>query len=98
VLTDLGTLAGDSSSSANSINDSGQIVGVSQSDAAMRAFLYENGRMYDLNTLIDPASPLLGLVSLQQAVSINTNGWIAVNGTDSRDPGWTRAFLLIPGQ
>jgi probable HAF family extracellular repeat protein len=98
VLTDLGTLTGDSSSSANSINDGGQIVGVSQSDTAMRAFLYQNGRMYDLNTLIDSASPLLGVVSLQQAVSVSANGWIAVNGTDSRDPGWTRAFLLIPAQ
>jgi probable HAF family extracellular repeat protein len=98
VMTDLGTLTGDSSSSANSINDSGQIVGVSQTDSAMRAFLYESGQMYDLNALIDPASPLAGLVSLQQAVSISGNGWIAVNGTDSRDPGWTRAFLLIPSQ
>jgi probable HAF family extracellular repeat protein len=98
VMTDLGTLAGDSSSSANSINDGGQIVGISQSDTAMRAFLYESGQMYDLNALIDPASPLAGLVSLQQAVSISANGWIAANGTDSRDPGWTRAFLLIPSQ
>lgn len=98
VMTDLGTLAGDSSSSANSINDGGQIVGVSQSDSAMRAFVYDSGQMYDLNTLIDPASPLTGLVNLQEAVGINANGWIAVNGTDSRDPGWTRAFLLIPSQ
>jgi probable HAF family extracellular repeat protein len=96
VMTDLGTLAGDSTSSANSVNDSGQIVGVSQSDTASRAFLDENGQMYDLNTLIDPASALAGLVSLQEAVSISANGWIAVDGTDSRDPGWTRAFLLIP--
>jgi probable HAF family extracellular repeat protein len=98
VMTDLGTLSGDSSSSANAINDSGQIVGVSQTDTTMRAFLYQNGQMYDLNTLIDPSSPLAGAVSLQQAVSISANGWIAVNGTDSSDPGWTRAFLLIPEQ
>jgi probable HAF family extracellular repeat protein len=95
-MTDLGTLAGDSTSSADSINDSGQIVGVSQSDTASRAFLYENGQMYDLNSLVDPASPLVGLVTLDEAVSVSSNGWIAVNGTDSRDPGWTRAFLLIP--
>lgn len=97
-MTDLGTLSGDSSSSANSINDLGQIVGVSQSDTSKRAFLYENGQMYDLNSLIDPASSLAGVVSLQEAVGIGANGWIAVNGTDSRDPGWTRAFLLIPLQ
>ena len=95
-MTDLGTLAGDATSSANSINARGQIVGLSQSDTASRAFLYEKGQMQDLNSLIDPASPLAGLVTLQEAVSISANGWIAVNGTDSRDPGWTRAFLLTP--
>lgn len=95
-MTDLGTLDGDSSSSADSINDGGQIVGVSQSDAASHAFLYVNGRMYDLNSLIAATSPLAGLVSLEEAVSISANGWIAANGTDSRDPGWKRAFLLIP--
>lgn len=98
VMTDLGTLAGDSGSSADSINDTGQIVGVSQSDTSKRAFLYANGHMYDLNSLIDPASPLAGAVALQEAVGISANGWIAVNGTDSRDPGWTHAFLLIPLQ
>jgi probable HAF family extracellular repeat protein len=97
-MTDLGTLAGDTNSTANSIDDSGQVVGQSQSSTATRAFLYESGRMYDLNTLIDPASPLAGVVSLEEAVSISSNGWIAVNGTDSRDPGWTRAFLLKPAQ
>jgi probable HAF family extracellular repeat protein len=98
VMTDLGTLSGDTNSSADSINDNGQIVGSSQGDTTKRAFLYESGQMYDLNTLIDPASPLAGSVSLQEAVSISSNGWIAVNGTDSQDPGWTRAFLLIPLQ
>ena len=96
VMNDLGTLGGDTNSSADSVNDSGQVVGSSQSDTTKRAFLYENGHMYDLNTLIDPASPLAGSVSLQEAVGISSNGWIAVNGTDSNDPGWTRAFLLIP--
>ena len=97
-ITDLSGLQG-GNSAAYSINDSGQIVGVSSNDTdAQRAFLYETGQMYDLNSLIDPASPLTGLVSLQDAVGISANGLIAVNGTDSRDPGWTRAFLLIPAQ
>ncbi|HEX3843065.1 MAG TPA: DUF3466 family protein [Steroidobacteraceae bacterium] len=95
-MADLGTLDGDTNSSASSINDTGQIVGSSQSDTMTRAFLYENGKMYDLGTLIDPSSPLVGVVSLQEAVAISSNGWIAVNGTDSNDPGWQRAFLLIP--
>ncbi len=63
VMMDLGTLSGDTNSSASSINDTGQIVGSSQSDTTTRAFLYEGGQMYDLNTLIDPTSPL-GTVSL----------------------------------
>jgi probable HAF family extracellular repeat protein len=96
VMSDLGTLGSDANSSAGSINDSGQIVGTSQNDTTSRAFLYESGKMYDLNTLIDPASPLDGVVSLEEAVAISSNGWIAVNGTDANDPGWQRAFLLIP--
>jgi probable HAF family extracellular repeat protein len=95
-MEDLGTLTGDTDSSASSINDNGQIVGTSQGATASRAFLYQGGRMYDLNTLIDPASAPGGQVSLQTAVAISSNGWIAVNGTDSSDPGWSRAFLLIP--
>lgn len=99
VITDLGTLGGDLNSSANSINDLGQIVGVSSTDTdTSRGFLYQNGHMYDLNSLIDPASAFAGRVSLQAAVGISANGSIAVNGTDSQDPGWTRAFLLIPEQ
>lgn len=96
VMMDLGTLSGDTNSSASSINDTGQIVGSSQSDTTTRAFLYEGGQMYDLNTLIDPTSPLVGTVSLGDAVAVSSNGWIAVNGTDANDPGWQRAFLLIP--
>ena len=98
-MADLGVLQGDANSSASSINDLGQIVGTS-SDAAgtQRAFLYQNGQMYDLNSLIDPASPLVGQVALQEAVGVSSNGLIAVDGTDSQDPGWTRAFLLIPAQ
>ena len=97
VMTDPGTLRGDTNSSANSVNDNGQVVGTS-SDASgtERAFLYQNGQMYDLNSLIDPSDPLLGSVTLEEAVSISANGWVAVNGTDSRDSGWRRAFLLIP--
>ena len=99
-MSDLGTLSGDTNSSAASINDAGQIVGSSDDGTATRAFVYANGQMYDLNSVIDPTDPLVGLVSLKDAVSINSNGWIAVNGTDSRDTGGNagaqRAFLLIP--
>jgi probable HAF family extracellular repeat protein len=99
-MSDLGTLSGDTNSSAGSINDSGLIVGSSDDGTTTRAFLYEDGQMYDLNSLIDPSDPLAGLVSLENAVGISSNGYIAVNGTDSRDSGENagalRAFLLVP--
>jgi len=50
--------------------------------------------MYDLNTRIDPSSPLAGVVHLDEAVAINSVGWIAANGIDRRD-GLEHAYLLI---
>jgi probable HAF family extracellular repeat protein len=52
VISSLGTLGG-SSSQANGINDSGQIVGYSSTagDAASDAFLYSDGVMTDLGSL-----------------------------------------------
>ncbi|HEX5460001.1 MAG TPA: DUF3466 family protein [Steroidobacteraceae bacterium] len=100
LMVDLGTLPGDTNSSANAINDAGQVVGSSDDGNTTHAFLYEDGQMHDLNTLVDPQSPLAGQVTLEAAASISSNGWIAVNGKDSRDTGLnagsTRAFLLIP--
>lgn len=99
-MIDLGTLPGDTNSSAVAINDAGQIVGTSDDGNTERAFLYEDGQMHDLNALIDASSPLVGQITLQAAAGISSNGWIAVNGIDSRDTGQnadtTRAFLLIP--
>jgi probable HAF family extracellular repeat protein len=58
------------------------------------------GSSDDGNT--SPASPLLGSVTLKNAAGVSSNGWIIVNGSDSRDTGQnagtTRAFLLIPGK
>jgi probable HAF family extracellular repeat protein len=57
VRQDLGGLAPYRSSVASDINDLGQIVGgAALADGDAHAFLYENGGMIDLNTLIDPAS------------------------------------------
>lgn len=101
VMTDLGTVPGDVDSTAYAINDKGEIVGYSVDAAGNgRAFLYDKGAMYDLKTLIDASDPLAAYVTLEEAVSISQNGYIAVNGADSRDSGenagtW-RAFLLVP--
>ena len=55
-IRDLRTLGDDPVSQALGINSSGQIVGVS-SGAVNRAFLWENGVMKDLKSLVDPAFP-----------------------------------------
>jgi len=52
-MRNLGTLSGDFASLALGINDKGQAVGSSfNSDFVFRAFLWENGRMTDLNLLV----------------------------------------------
>lgn len=57
VLTNLGGLAPHWSSTATDINNLGQIVGSANlSDVLSHGFLYQNGKMIDLNTLIDPAT------------------------------------------
>jgi probable HAF family extracellular repeat protein len=52
----LGGLSPDWSSLAADINNLGQVVGSAGLDGDSHAFMYENGQMIDLNTLIDPAS------------------------------------------
>ena len=56
-MADLGTLHGDRFSGANAINSQGQVVGVSCPQSCEnhfndRAVLWENGLIFDLNSLI----------------------------------------------
>jgi probable HAF family extracellular repeat protein len=59
-ILDLGTLEGDSISEATGINDEGEIIGTSFTAgfASSRAFIWQNGKITDLNTLIQPSSNL----------------------------------------
>ena len=59
VLADLGVLPGDVYSVAFGLNDRGQVVGQSfgPNFSAIRAFLWQNGVMVDLNTLLKPGPP-----------------------------------------
>jgi probable HAF family extracellular repeat protein len=86
-VQDLGSLG--TSSYAYGINDSGEVVGYSYVNGEMHAFLYKNGVMLDLNSLIDPSS---GWV-LNAAYAINASGQIAGTGIFN---GVAQAFLLDP--
>ncbi len=83
-LIDIGHLGG-GYSNARAINESDQIVG--QSD--VHAFLYENGTMYNLNSLIPQNSGW----TLSTANDINDNGWIIGQGQIGSE---NHAMILIP--
>jgi probable HAF family extracellular repeat protein len=95
VMRDLGVPAGDDNSEANSLNELGQIVG----DAGVgfifyspdRALLWQNGEMFDLNTLIAPDSGYY----LIKAFDVNARGQIAVCAVQ-QSTGDVHAALLTP--
>jgi len=93
-ITDLGVLdQGDSFALA--INDLGQVVGTSglnSIDGVIDAFIYFDGKLEDLNDLIDPS---LG-ITLNSANAINDLGQIVVSGTDNQ--GNAATFLLTPSK
>ena len=98
-MRDLNTLPGDAISEALGINEQGQIVGVSYAAgfANPRAFLYQNGKMTDLNTLVQQNAPLY----LQAAQEINDSGVIVGQGCipdncSGNSP--SIAFVAIPRQ
>ena len=90
-MIDLGTFGGAPRSEATAINDAGQIVGYSfeQRDTGRVPFLYENGRMIDLNTLLPAGSGW----TLLEAADINNLGQIVGIGTFG---GQQRGFVLTP--
>ena len=93
-LQDLGTLGGPKST-AYGINNIGQVVGTADTiDQSERAFIYSNGKMTDLNSLIPNSSKWL----LSEARGINNAGQIVGTGTlqNATLSYPVHAFLLTP--
>ena len=91
IIRDLGTLPGDFSSYAGSINNNSQVVGQScDANFNCRAFFWENGVMTDLNTLTLAGSPLFLVI----AFGINSSREISGLGITSA--GEAHAFLATP--
>lgn len=99
LMTNLGTVDGDPCSEANSVNAKNQVVGISATCdffSVQHAFLWENGRIVDLNTLI-PANSSLQLLF---AANINDRGEIVGVGVPPGLPPnsdlFGHLFVLIP--
>ena len=89
-MQDLGTLPGDTYSATESLNDKGQVPGVSYTDVSSRAFLWQDGLMTDLNTLVCPGSGLY----LANALGINSQGDIV--GDAITNSGEVHGYLATP--
>jgi len=90
---DLGTLPGDVVSIANGVNSVGQAVGISIDAVSVghtRGFLYLNGTMMALTTLVNPAD---GAWTIDEAVGINNAGQIIGVGTLG---GVRKPIVLMP--
>jgi probable HAF family extracellular repeat protein len=100
-VTNLGSLGG-KTGTVNGINELGQVVGSStDKDGKSRAFVWTEGKLADLNTLI--SAPLTydgAAVTLTSAAAINNFGDITALGTytykdtTGKDETGTRSYLL----
>lgn len=88
-MQDLGTLPGLANSFGQGINDAGDVVGYCVNLFDQHAFLYKDGAMHGLQSMIPENS---GWV-LEKANAINNDGQITGIGVHD---GAARAFLLTP--
>jgi probable HAF family extracellular repeat protein len=81
-------------SGANSINNSGQVVGYyCPTSGGQHGFVYSGGSATDLNSLINPALDL----TVAQGMAINDQGWIVASGYLANDPyQYSHGYLLAP--
>jgi probable HAF family extracellular repeat protein len=94
VKTDLGTVAGDTCSTAHGMNASGQVVGTSghcEGEFSEHGFLWQRGSgLIDLNAFVPPSSDL----TMMDGETINDRGEIA--GTGRLPNGDFHAVVLVP--
>lgn len=89
---DLGVLPGDALSEALGVNDRGQVVGISLGSTPYgQAFIYQNGVLTNLNSLVLPGTTLF----LTDAQDINDEGVITGQAYDP-NTGVIQAFVAIP--
>jgi probable HAF family extracellular repeat protein len=96
VAIDLGELiAAGNNVEARGINDAGQIVGWADSLSlgGQSAFIYQNGVMTDLNTLVDPGAGWL----IVDAHAISNSGYIVASAINSANGTTTATVILAPG-
>ena len=91
-MFDLGVLPEMCGCIALDINDLGQIVGYCETDIDAAPFLWQDGKMIDLYTLVPPEFNLL----LGSAFAINNAGHILVNG-GNYDTGDFSLMIFTPG-
>ncbi len=92
-MTPLGLLPGYTDSVANAINDVGMIVGTDTNGSLSDAFIYMNGQLTDLNTLLPPLNPYF--TKLLTATGINDdNGVYEVIGQGMTVSGAKDAYVL----
>lgn len=94
VLTDLGVCCGFTQSVGNAINNRGEITGQLVAPSGVtHGFLYSNGQMVDLNTLV-AGSKLAKSLVVDDGVAINDDGWIVAEGVSRT--GVIHELLLKP--
>ncbi|HKU15497.1 MAG TPA: hypothetical protein VJQ52_13955 [Steroidobacteraceae bacterium] len=99
MMTLLPQLASETISVPLSINDVGEIVGITelpQGGRAAATLWDEEGQVFDLNQLIRRSDPLRPFVTVAAALLINDRGEVVATGSDSRDPARNGVYLLSP--
>ena len=103
VMTDLGSLGGDSK--GLDINNNGQVVGSgTDADGHRVGFLYTDGQMYNLIDLLSPSDQAM-LKEITEAASINDDGtivgrasfWTDAAHTHSQTKGFMVSAVPLPG-